>query len=116
VFERDTQIAGNEEPKDIAIPALEITNETAGPLALRIRAIKKACELADEQIKAFARNGGHVAANGKEYVAGSCDGRETADVSALKADGLTKYIRQGNPYETWRWRKSGGAAATKGKR
>jgi hypothetical protein len=112
VFTKETGITGEEEPKDLEIPTLDITDENAGELALRIRAIEKACELASEQLKTYVRRGGRCVANGKEYTAGSCDGRKTADVKALEADGLTKYIKQGNPYEMWRWKKP--QAITKG--
>jgi hypothetical protein len=113
VFTKETKVSGDEEPKDMVIPTLEITDENAGELALRIRAIEKACELAIEQLKAFVRRGGRCSANGKEYAAGSCDGRKTADVKALEADGLTKYIKQGNPFETWRWKKSSAPKLTR---
>jgi hypothetical protein len=43
--------------------------------------------------------------NGKEMVLGMCDGKETANVKELKAAGLDKYIKKGEPYETPRWRK-----------
>lgn len=89
------------------IPTLEITNENAGQLAAQIKMVEAAAELAKDQLKAAVRKGVRCIVDGKEYYARSCDGRETADVKALKADGLTKYIKVGNPYETFGWRKAG---------
>lgn len=86
---------------------LDITNENAGELAARIKMVETAVELAKDQLKAAVRKGIRCVVDGKEYYSRSCDGRETADVKALKADGLTKYIKVGNPYETFGWRKAG---------
>ena len=86
-----------------AVTALEITNENAGALADRIKMVEKLAELAKDQLKSFVRNGGTCRMNGKVYKSSLSKGRETADVAALKADGLTKYIKVGQPFETFRW-------------
>jgi hypothetical protein len=87
------------------VPQLEITNENAGTLAVRIKDVETATELAKEQLKAFVRRGGTCIRNGKVMCLGSRDGRETASVEELKAAGLTQYVKQGAPYETTVWRK-----------
>ena len=89
----------------LEIPQLEITNENSGPLAMRLKIIAKAAELAQDQLKSFVRRGGRCVVDGKEYCLGQSDGRETANVADLKAAGLTQYIKKGQPYETARWRK-----------
>lgn len=85
---------------------LEITNENASELALRIKAVEKAAELASKQLKAFVRNGGRCVVNGKAYTPGQCSGKLSVDVKQLEADGLTQYIKQGAPYETWTWKRT----------
>jgi len=91
----------------VAMPQLEITSENAGELAARIKMVEAAAEMAKDQLKAAVRKGVRCVVDGKEYYARSCDSRETADVKALKADGLTKYIKTGHPFETFGWRKAG---------
>ena len=85
--------------------ALEITNENAPALWTRIKAVEEACDLAKEQLKSFVRAGGRLEVDGKEYYLGQSDGRETADVKALKAAGLVEYIKKGDPFERAGWRK-----------
>jgi hypothetical protein len=89
-------------------PPLEITNENAGALADRIKTVEKLADLAKEQLKSFVRRGGRCILNGKQYKDSLSKGRETADVAALKADGLTKYIKKGADFETFRWSKPAG--------
>jgi len=93
------------------VQALEITDQNAPALWLRIKAVEQACELAKEQVKSFVRAGGRLAIDGKQYYLAQCEGRETADVKAIKAAGLTQYLKQGAPYETTRWKSIEGAAA-----
>jgi hypothetical protein len=100
VLPRET---GVEKSNDV--PKLEITNDNAEALAVRIDMVKDACDCAYEQLKAFVRGGGRCVKNGKEMVLGMCDGKETANVKELKAAGLDKYIKKGEPCETPRWRK-----------
>ena len=93
------------------VQALEITDQNAPALWVRIRAVEQACELAKDQVKSFVRAGGRLAIDGKQYYLAQCEGRETADVKAIKAAGLTQYLKQGAPYETTRWKSIEGAAA-----
>lgn len=86
--------------------ALELTDETAGELVLRAEQVQEAAKLALELARAHVQAGGRCAAGGREYVASECRGRRTADVKALAADGLTKYIREGDPYQRWTWRRA----------
>lgn len=69
-------------------------------------------DMAEEWIKAaklvrnnYVRAGGTVIVDGKQLTLPLRDGRESADLSALKAAGLTKYIKVGKPYEHPTWRK-----------
>ena len=93
------------------VQALEITDQNAPALWVRIRAVEQACELAKDQVKSFVRAGGRLTVDGKQYYLAQCEGRETADVKAIKAAGLTQYLKQGAPYETTRWKSIEGAAA-----
>ena len=85
--------------------SLDITNENAPALWMRIKAVEEACELAKDQLKGFVRAGGRLEVDGKEYYLGQSEGRETADVKALKAAGLMDYIKKGDPFERAGWRK-----------
>ena len=85
--------------------SLDITNENAPALWMRIKAVEEACDLAKDQLKSFVRAGGRLEVDGKEYYLGQSDGRESADVKALKAAGLVEYIKKGDPFERAGWRK-----------
>jgi hypothetical protein len=101
-----TVFAAEMQPGDAGADTLEITNENAGALAVRLKMVKAAHDLASEQLKHFVRHGGRCVVDGKEYYLGQRDGRETANVAALKADGLgEKYVKKGEPYEMPGWRK-----------
>ena len=93
------------------VQALEITDQNAPALWVRIRAVEQACELAKDQVKSFVRAGGRLTVDGKQYYLAQCEGRETADVKAIKAAGLTQYLKQGAPYETTRWKSIKGSRA-----
>lgn len=82
---------------------LTLTDETAGELAVRIKAVREAADMAEELVKAHVRNGGRALADGKAYVPQTIAGRKTADVRELLADGLDRYVREGKPYERWSW-------------
>jgi hypothetical protein len=88
------------------VPQLDITNENSGALSVRLKMLEKAIDLAKDQLKSHVRRGGRVVVEGKEYVPGIRDGRTTADVEALKADGLTKYLKTGQPFEAFAWKKA----------
>jgi hypothetical protein len=100
VFEAETTIIGPD-----GVPQLDITNENSAALSVRLKMLEKSIKLAKDQLKSFVRHGGSVVVEGKEYYLGLRDGRETADVAALKADGFTKYIKKGQPFEDAGWRK-----------
>jgi hypothetical protein len=82
---------------------LELTNENSGEFSERIAILEKVVDLAKDLRKSFVRNGGTCRMNGKVYKSSLSKGRESADVQALKVDGLTKYIKVGQPFETFRW-------------
>jgi hypothetical protein len=82
---------------------LELTNENSGEFSERIAILEKVVDLAKDLRKSFVRNGGTCRVNGKVYRSSLSKGRESADVQALKADGLSKYIKTGQPFETFRW-------------
>lgn len=64
-----------------------------------LQAMDKLVEIGKGTLKAFIREHGPVAAAaGKVLTLQQMPGRETADSAALKADGLTKYIKQGQPF------------------
>ena len=102
VVQKDVAAA---EVDDEDVPKLEITDENAGILAERLKYLETVAELMKEQLKSFVRRGGRCVVDGKEYYPGQRSGKETADVSALKAAGLTQYIKKGDPYEQFGWRK-----------
>ena len=89
----------------VEVKSLDITNENAPALWMRIKAVEEACDLAKDQLKSFVRAGGRLEVDGKEYYLGQSEGRETADVKALKAAGLMDYIKKGDPFERAGWRK-----------
>jgi hypothetical protein len=88
-----------------------LTDEQAALLVERAEQVKAAVNLALDLAKAHHRAGGVIrAANGKAYLPTVCSGRKTADLEALEADGLTKYIREGESYERWTWKKDPAAS------
>ena len=90
---------------------LDLTNENAGEFAVRLDMLKDVRECGYELLKAFVRAGGRAVKDGKVMTLGQCEGRETADVKAIKAAGLTQYIKTGEPFEVPRWKSIEGAAA-----
>ena len=94
---------------------LDLTNENAGEFAVRLDILKDVRECGYELLKAHVRAGGRCIKDGKEMVLGQSPGRETADTKALKAAGLTQYIKTGQPFETPRWRSIDGPATRKKK-
>lgn len=85
---------------------LQLTDETATALALRLADVKKAAEAAEDMVKAHVRAGGRVEHDGKVYAPTQVAGRKTADVKALEAAGLHEYMKQGAGYEIWKWRRA----------
>jgi len=101
--------------KEGQIPKLDITSATASDLAERIKTVESLVDFAKPQLQAAVKSGVRCVVNGKEYYSRLADGRETADVKALKAAGLTEYIKVGDPYETFGWRKVPGFAVATSK-
>jgi hypothetical protein len=54
-------------------------------------------------LKEHVKAGGTVVRNGKKMTLVMAKGRVSADVKSLEADGLTKYLKQGQDYETTKW-------------
>ncbi len=86
---------------------LGITDGNAGQIMARAKAVREAAETAEAMVKAHVRNGGACIVDGKRLTLGTCKGRESADVKALKEAGLVQYIKEGAPYERAAWKKEG---------
>jgi hypothetical protein len=86
--------------------SLVVTDDNAGQIMARVKAVKEAAETAEAIVKAHVRNGGWCMVDGKAMVLSTCKGRESVDVNAIKAAGLTQYLRQGSPYERTSWKKT----------
>ncbi len=69
-----------------------------------VQAMSDVAERADEHLRAWVLENGPIVEGAKEWGPGETAGRESADLKLLKADGLTKYIKRGQPYQTFRWR------------
>lgn len=77
-----------------------LTADNAVEAFLVLQAMSKLVDIGKDTMKAFLRENGAVpAATGKVLTLQKNAGRESADLGLLKADGLTKYIKQGQPYE-----------------
>ena len=85
---------------------LTVSDENAPELSQRIKAVREAADMAEEQLRAHVRAGGRCVVDGKELYEATCEGRETVDAKAIKAAGLVQYLKTGAPYQTWRWRKA----------
>lgn len=85
--------------------SLAVTDENAGQIMARAKAVKEAADAAEAIVKAHVRNGGRCIVDGKELSISTCKGRESADVAAIKAAGLVQYLKQGADYERASWRK-----------
>lgn len=72
-----------------------------------VGAMSDIVDRAKEQIRAFVyQQGGSVPlGDGKELVLTEVQGRESADLAAIKEAGLTQYIKRGSPYQTLKIRK-----------
>jgi len=92
----------------VAPGAVEVTTENASKLAEMIGMVDGDngwLATAKTALYAFIRSGGEVVKNGKRASFAMVAGKESADLSALKADGLTKYVKQGKPFERLTWKK-----------
>lgn len=77
-----------------------LTADNAVEAFLVLQAMSKLVEVGKDTVKAFLRENGPVpAATGKVLTLQKNAGREGADLPLLRADGLTKYIKQGAPFE-----------------
>jgi len=85
--------------------SLAVTDDNAGAIMARAKAVKEAAEAAEAIVKAHVRNGGRCVVDGKLLTLSMCKGRETADTKALKEAGLTQYLKTGNEYERATWKK-----------
>jgi hypothetical protein len=86
--------------------SLAVTDENAGQIMARAKAVKEAAEAAEAIVKAHVRGGGRCVVDGKVLSLSVCKGRETADVKAIREAGLTQYLRQGADYERATWKKA----------
>jgi hypothetical protein len=84
---------------------LTVDDKVASALIQRVYAVREAAELAENLVKAHVRGGGACIVDGETYRPSMQPGRETADLKAMKADGLDKYVKRGADFEKWRWTK-----------
>ena len=84
----------------------ELTAARAAAGLQLISAMRDVCDRAEEHVRAAVRNGMRLEIAGKVYEPTECQGRETADLAALRRDGLTQYVRRGGSYLRWTWRKA----------
>jgi hypothetical protein len=82
-----------------------LTPQTAATLASLIDRAEDWIKVAKATFKEYVRGGGECVVNGKRASISECAGRATADVEALRADGMDKYIKQGASYDRITWRK-----------
>ena len=61
--------------------------------------------MAKAAMKAYVQGGGEVIRGGKRATYPLVAGRESADLEALRRDGMTKYIKKSGKYEKLTWRK-----------
>ncbi len=83
-----------------------LTDASALALVDRIALAEKWVAVAKEAARGFVRAGGAVERDGKVWGPSETKGRETADVAALDADGLGRYIKTGEPGERWGWKRA----------
>lgn len=86
-------------PKDIVL-----NDETVSALAARAKIVEKALKIADDLVDQYVARGGRVIVGDKQLGIIEKAGRETADLAALRRDGLNQYIRAGKPYPSRVWR------------
>lgn len=87
---------------------LTLTDERAAELVIRIKAIREACDLAEEMARAHVTNGGRIEAGGKVYAQVTVAGRRSGpSVKDLEAQGLGHLVKPGSPSVRWEWRKAG---------
>lgn len=95
---------GESNPMQFALPGGMLSKSTAPAALMVLQALKDVVERADEHLRAWALENGPIVDGAKEWGPTETQGRESADLKLLKADGLTKYIKRGQPYQAFRWR------------
>lgn len=87
-----------------------LTQDNAAELLLKVQAVKKVVELAEDTLKAYARERGIPDGKGKVYAPGMVKGRESVcSVKELRehlGEGAEQLIKQGRDYERFSWRKA----------
>ena len=101
-----TLLPSYEEIAEAIKTKVQLTNEQATELVMRCQNIMDACKLAKEMVEAHVLRGGKVTANGKVWGPTQMPGRASADLDALRRDGLEKYIKVGQPFARFGWRKA----------
>ena len=87
---------------------LALTDEKATELVLRVKAVREACDLAEQLARAHVEAGGKVEADGKVYAPVQVAGRKSGpSVKELESAGLGHLVKQGAPSMRWEWRKAG---------
>lgn len=76
-------------------------------LLMAIKATREAADHAESLVKSYVLGGGRVEAeNGQVYAPGTVQGRKSGpSVAELEAAGLGHLVREGRPFEQWRWRR-----------
>ena len=81
-----------------------LTRDNVERAYLAAKSVKEMGERALELIQAYRliRGPGSVMVGEKSWEPVQTAGRKTADVAALERDGLSGYVRQGQPFQQWR--------------
>jgi hypothetical protein len=82
-----------------------LTQDTAQALDERLDFAEKWVKWAKQIRKDYVQGGGVLIRDGKQAHIIEVRGRETGDAAELRADGLTKYIKRGDPFDKISWRK-----------
>lgn len=84
---------------------LTLTDEDATALVLRLKAVRDACDLAEDLAKAHVQAGGRIVADGKVWAPVQVSGRRSGpSVKDLEAQGLGHLVKPGAPSTRWEWR------------
>lgn len=85
---------------------LALNDHTAAELMVRVKAVRDACDLAEEMAKAHVKSGGTVQADGMTWGPRMVAGRRSGpSVKELESTGLGHLVKQGAPSERWEWRR-----------
>jgi hypothetical protein len=84
----------------------DMTNGHALELLSAAKRLEDLAEGMSEFARAWALRNGGVKDGNKVYRPVRTQGRESADLKAIKADGLTQYVKRGAEFEQWRWLKA----------